>query len=243
MILDRDKNTAPVPRHVAIIMDGNGRWAERRGWERFAGHRAGVEAVRRTVEEAVQLSIEQLTLYAFSTENWRRPPSEVGALLRLLSSMIDEEARTCLRDNIRLRLVGTIERLEPRLRDKVVEAVELNRDNTGLTLCLAFDYGSRAEIVKAAREIVATMPQDARVDEGTIQHHLYTAGMPDVDLLIRCGGEMRISNFLMWQSAYAELYFTDVLWPDFGQAEIDVALREFARRDRRFGGQNKDRDA
>ena len=225
-----------TPRHVAIIMDGNGRWARKRGLPRVAGHRRGVNRIHPVALACAGTGVEYLTLYAFSTENWRRPPSEVGALLRLLSSMIDEEARTCLRDNIRLRLVGTIERLEPRLRDKVVEAVELNRDNTGLTLCLAFDYGSRAEIVKAAREIVATMPQDARVDEGTIQHHLYTAGMPDVDLLIRCGGEMRISNFLMWQSAYAELYFTDVLWPDFGEAEIVRAFDSYASRHRRFGG-------
>jgi undecaprenyl diphosphate synthase len=175
-------------------------------------------------------------LYAFSTENWRRPRAEVVALLRLLGTMIDDEAQTCLRDNIRLRLVGSVDRLSPALQQKVEAAVSLNAGNTGLTLCLAFDYGSRDELVRAARALVAEAVTPEDVTEEAISRNLFTAGMPDVDLLIRCGGELRLSNFLMWQSAYAELYFTDVLWPDFGERELDAALAAFAARSRRFGG-------
>jgi undecaprenyl diphosphate synthase len=183
-----------------------------------------------------QRGIQYLTLYAFSTENWRRPRAEVAALLRLLGTMIDDEAQTCLRDNIRLRLVGSVDRLSTALQQKVEAAVSLNAGNTGLTLCLAFDYGSRDELVRAARALVAEAVTPEDVTEEAISRNLFTAGMPDVDLLIRCGGELRLSNFLMWQSAYAELCFTDVLWPDFGERELDVALAAFAARSRRFGG-------
>jgi undecaprenyl diphosphate synthase len=225
-----------VPSHIAIVMDGNGRWARERGLPRTVGHRKGVERIHPIALACDQRGIRYLTLYAFSTENWRRPRAEVSALLRLLGTMIDDEAQTCLRDNLRLRLVGTVERLSPRLQQKVSSAIALNCNNTGLTLCLAFDYGSRDEIVRAAHALAARSVRPEEVTEESLSRHLYTAGMPDVDLLIRCGGEVRLSNFLMWQAAYAELYFTGVLWPDFGERELDDALAAFAARSRRFGG-------
>jgi len=217
-------------------MDGNGRWARSRGLPRSLGHRRGVDRIHPVAVACAQRGVEHLTLYAFSTENWRRPAAEVSALLRLLATMIDAEARTCLRDNLQLRLVGTVERLEPWLQQKVQAAVDLNRNNTGMVLCLAFDYGSRDEIARAARSMAADGVAAAAVDEEQVSRRLFTAGMPDVDLFIRCGGELRLSNFLMWQVAYAELYFTDVLWPDFGEADIDAALAAYAARNRRFGG-------
>ena len=225
-----------VPAHVAVIMDGNGRWAREHGLPRTMGHRKGVERIHPVALACAQRGIQYLTLYAFSTENWRRPRAEVVALLRLLGTMIDDEAQTCLRDNIRLRLVGSVDRLSPALQQKVEAAVSLNAGNTGLTLCLAFDYGSRDELVRAARALVAEAVTPEDVTEEASSRNLFTAGMPDVDLLIRCGGELRLSNFLMWQSAYAELYFTDVLWPDLGERELDAALAAFAARSRRFGG-------
>jgi undecaprenyl diphosphate synthase len=217
-------------------MDGNGRWARSRGLPRSVGHRRGVDRIHPVAMACARRGVEYLTLYAFSTENWSRPAGEVSALLRLLATMIDDEARTCLRDNLRLRLVGTVERLEPWLQKKVQAAVDLNRSNTGMVLCLAFDYGSRDEIVRAARSMAADGVDAAGVDEDRVSRGLFTAGMPDVDLLVRCGGELRLSNFLMWQSAYAELYFTDVLWPDFGDADVDAAIAAYAARSRRFGG-------
>jgi len=230
-----NRHGAP-PRHVAIIMDGNGRWARKRGLPRVTGHQRGVNRIHPVALACASHGVAYLTLYAFSTENWNRPRTEVAALLRLLATMIDEEARTCLRDNIRLRLVGTLEHLGSDLQEKVRNAVELNRDNTGLTLCLAFDYGSRDEIARATRAIALSGSDTAVLDETIVQRHLYTADTPDVDLLIRCGGELRLSNFLMWQAAYAELYFTDVLWPDFGKQEIAISIEEYSRRNRRFGG-------
>jgi len=224
------------PRHVAIVMDGNGRWARSRGLPRSVGHRRGVDRIHPVALACAQRGVECLTLYAFSTENWRRPAAEVSALLRLLATMIDAEARTCLRDNLRLRLVGTVERLEPWLQQQVQAAVDLNRNNTGMVLALAFDYGSRDELVRAARSLAADGLDAARVDEAHISRRLSTAGMPDVDLFIRCGGELRLSNFLMWQAAYAELYFTDALWPDFGEQEVESALAAYVARNRRFGG-------
>ena len=226
---------ARPPRHVAVIMDGNGRWARKRGLPRVVGHQRGVDRVHPVAQAFARRGVEYLTLYAFSTENWRRPRSEVSALLRLLSTVIEAEARTCLRDNMRLRLVGRVDQLGPELQAKVTAAIEMNLENTGLTLCLAFDYGSRGEIVRAAQELARSRVSPDAVDEEQVSLSLYTAGMPDVDLLIRCGGELRLSNFLMWQAAYAELYFTDVLWPDFCDTDVDNALEEYSRRSRRFG--------
>jgi len=225
-----------IPAHVAIIMDGNGRWARARGLPRTMGHRKGVERIHPVAAACARRGIRYLTLYAFSTENWRRPRAEVSALLGLLGSMIDDEARTCLRDNIRLRLVGSLDRLDATLRRKVESAIALNDANTGLTLCLAFDYGSRDELVRAARALASEQAAPEAITEDAISRHLFTAGVPDVDLLIRCGGEVRLSNYLMWQSAYAELYFTDVLWPDFDEQALDHALGAYASRNRRFGG-------
>jgi len=226
---------ARQPRHVAVIMDGNGRWARRRGLPRVVGHQRGVDRVHPVAQAFARRGVEYLTLYAFSTENWRRPRSEVSALLRMLSTVIDAEARTCLRDNMRLRLVGRVDQLSPELQSRVRAAIEMNHENTGLTLCLAFDYGSRGEIVRAAQELARNEVSSDAVDEEQVSLGLYTAGMPDVDLLVRCGGELRLSNFLMWQAAYAELYFTDVLWPDFRDTDVDNALKEYSRRSRRFG--------
>jgi undecaprenyl diphosphate synthase len=227
---------ARIPMHVAIIMDGNGRWAQRRALPRVIGHRRGSDRVHPVALACASRGIRYLTLYAFSTENWKRPRAEVAALLTLLSDIIDTEAQTCLRDNIRLRLVGRLDRLSTNLAARVRAAEELNANNTGLTLCLAFDYGSHAEIVQAARAIAEEAVPPGDLEETRFSRYLQTAGIPDVDLLIRCGGEARLSNFLMWQSAYAELYFTEALWPDFGDDDLDEALAEYRRRDRRYGG-------
>lgn len=224
-----------VPRHVAIIMDGNGRWARKRRLPRTAGHQRGGDRIHPVALACARRGIEYLTVYAFSTENWTRPSAEVAALLHLLSTKIGSVARSCLRDNLRLRLLGRLDGLSPESQEKVRGAVEMNVGNTGLTLCIAFDYGTRSEVVRAARQLVSRGVAPDAIDEELVSANLYTAGMPDVDLLIRCGGESRLSNFLMWQSAYAELYFTEVLWPDFGATDVDDALAEYARRNRRFG--------
>ena len=224
-----------VPRHVAIIMDGNGRWARKRRLPRTAGHQRGGDRIHPVALACARRGIEYLTVYAFSTENWTRPSAEVAALLHLLSTKIGSVARSSLRDNLRLRLLGRLDGLSPESQEKVRGAVEMNAGNTGLTLCIAFDYGTRSEVVHAARQLVSRGVAPDAIDEELVSANLYTAGMPDVDLLIRCGGESRLSNFLMWQSAYAELYFTEVLWPDFGATDVDDALAEYARRNRRFG--------
>lgn len=233
-----DVPVAQRPRHIAVIMDGNGRWAHARGLPRTMGHRRGVERIHPVAVACASRGIDYLTLYAFSTENWRRPRAEVAALLRLLGTMIEDEAETCRRDNIRLKLVGSLDRLDAALRRKVESAIALNVANTGLTLCLAFDYGSRDELVRAARALAVQVAAPEDVNEAAITRNLFTAGVPDVDLFVRCGGELRCSNYLMWQSAYAELYFTEVLWPDFGEVELDAALAAYASRVRRFGGAN-----
>lgn len=224
-----------VPRHVAIIMDGNGRWARKRGLPRTVGHQRGGDRIHPVALACARKGIECLTLYAFSTENWNRPASEVAALLYLLSTKIESVARACLRDNIRLTLVGSIDGLSIESQQKVKAAIDMTAGNTGLTLCIAFDYGTRSEIVRAAGRLASQGVIPASIDEEQVSANLYTSGMPDVDLLIRCGGEIRLSNFLMWQAAYAELYFTEVLWPDFGDGDVDEALVEYARRNRRFG--------
>ena len=223
------------PRHVAIIMDGNGRWARRRGLPRFIGHVAGADNINRVVKLFADCGIKYLTLYMFSSENWNRPKGEVGGLLNLLARRIDSETKAFHKDNIRVRHLGRSDRLSPKLRQKVEAAIELTKNNTGLTLCLAFDYGGRDEILQAARYIAGTDIPGDKVDEAVFNQHLYTGGIPDPDLVIRTGGEMRLSNFLLWQAAYSELYFTQVLWPDFGQKDIEEALSEYKRRQRRFG--------
>jgi len=225
----------PLPRHVAIIMDGNGRWAKQRGLPRLAGHKAGGENIRPVAKGFADRGVEYLSLYAFSTENWNRPRAEVAGLLTLLSKKIDQETQALHRENIRLVHLGRKDRMSERLKKKVEAAVALTGNNTGLTLCLAFDYGGRDEIVRAVRRIADAGIGGDRIDESLFARHLYLPDVPDPDLLIRTGGECRISNFLLWQTAYSELYFTPVLWPDFGEREIEQALAEYSQRLRRFG--------
>ncbi|MHC1578840.1 MAG: polyprenyl diphosphate synthase [Dehalococcoidia bacterium] len=223
------------PQHVAIIMDGNGRWARKRGLPRLAGHNAGGENISRVVKLFVHHGVKYLTLYMFSTENWNRPRIEVTGLLNLLAKKIDGETRAFHKDNIRLLHLGRLDRLSDKLRKKVQAAVDLTKNNTGLTLCLAFDYGSRDEIVQAARRIADTGIPGANIDESVFHRYLYSPDTPDPDLIIRTGGDSRLSNFLLWQAAYSELYFTPVLWPDFGAKDVEEALFEYKRRQRRFG--------
>ncbi len=232
-------HSARLPRHLAIIMDGNGRWAKARGAEREAGHQAGAESVRVVVRACRRKGIEALTLYSFSTENWRRPAHEVGALMTLLRQYVLQERREILDQGIRLQAIGQIDRLPVLVRTPLRALIRESRDNTGMVLNLALSYGSRAEIVDAmqaiAREVQAGRLSPDAIDEACVDRHLYTAGLPDPELLIRTSGELRISNFLLWQIAYAELHVTDVLWPDFREAHLDAALSDFARRERRFG--------
>ena len=223
------------PQYIAIIMDGNGRWAEKRGLPRLAGHEAGSKNIHPVVKAFADYGVRYLTLYAFSTENWNRPRTEVTGLLRLLAKEIDQKIQAFHQENIRLVHLGRLDRMSQKLREKVKAAVELTKNNTGLTLCLAFDYGGRDEIVQAARRIVSAGIPGDNIDESVFARYLYNPDIPDPDLVIRTGGENRLSNFLLWQAAYSELYFTSVLWPDFGRKDVEVALSEYKRRQRRFG--------
>jgi undecaprenyl diphosphate synthase len=224
-----------VPSHVGIIMDGNGRWAQQRGRPRSAGHRAGVENLRRVLEASVRFDVQTLTIYAFSTENWDRPATEVSTLIGLLADALRREAQALNEQGVRLVHLGRLERLPERLQRGVRRACEMTADNTVLTLNVAFNYGGRAEIVDAVKKIIeAGIPAD-RVDETLISQHLYTAGQPDVDLVIRTGGDFRLSNFMLWQAWYAEYYSTPTFWPDFDEAELYKALSTFGQRKRRFG--------
>jgi undecaprenyl diphosphate synthase len=224
-----------VPLHVAIIMDGNGRWARRRGLPRLAGHRAGVDNLRRVLEAAGEFGIRYLTIYAFSTENWSRPPDEVRGLLNLLEDVIDRELQSLNKNGVQLRHIGRLERLSPELQAKVHQAVEFTRHNERLVLNIAWNYGGRDEIVQAVRRMMDSGVLPDEVDEDLVSQYLYTAGIPDPDLIIRTSGELRVSNFLIWQGAYAEWYVTPTFWPDFGRDELLEALWEYARRERRFG--------
>jgi len=233
--MTEDKSLS-VPRHVAIIMDGNGRWARARGLPRLAGHRAGTENLRPILEASVDLGIEILTIWAFSTENWRRPESEVRGLLGILRRMIRSELKELHKQGVRLCHLGRLDRLPPSLQKQVLQAIELTRENDRITLNVAFDYGGRSEIVQAVRRIVeAGIPAD-QVDEALLSSTMYTAGQPDPDLIIRTSGEMRTSGFMLWQSAYSEYYVTETLWPDFDREELRRALLAYGQRDRRFGG-------
>jgi undecaprenyl diphosphate synthase len=224
-----------VPNHVAIIMDGNGRWARQRGLPRLAGHRAGTENLRRVIQRFGDYGVRYLTLFAFSTENWSRPRSEVDGLMRILGRVIRRELQHLHENGIRLLHLGRLEGLPPHLRRQVEEAMALTRHNRRMTLAIAFNYGGRAEIVDAVRRIVASGIPAEEVDEALVARFLYTAELPDPDLIIRTGGEMRLSNFLLWQGAYAEFYSTPVYWPDFGEEDIDQALLAYSQRQRRFG--------
>ncbi|MBI3176591.1 MAG: isoprenyl transferase [Chloroflexi bacterium] len=225
-----------APAHVAIIMDGNGRWAKQRGLPRAAGHKAGTDNLRRVIEAAVELGIRILTIYAFSTENWQRPADEVNGLMSIFEEVIDRELGELHRNGVRLRHIGRLDRLSPAFADKVRAAIALTRDNTRLTLNIAFNYGGRAEIVEAVRSIVAAGLPPEQITDDTVAAHLYTAGQPDPDLIIRTSGEMRVSNFLIWQGAYSEYFITPTYWPDFDKEQLRLALEEYSRRHRRFGG-------
>jgi undecaprenyl diphosphate synthase len=217
-------------------MDGNGRWAKARGLPRMAGHRAGVDNLRRVLEAAVEFGIRHLTIYAFSTENWARPPDEVRGLLNILDEVIDRELAELNRNGVSLRHIGRLERLDPALQAKVQKAIALTRDNRKLVLNIAWNYGGRDEIVYALQQILRLGIPAEEVDQALISRHLFTAGCPDPDLVVRTSGELRTSNFLIWQAAYAEWYVTPTLWPDFGRDELLAALVEYAGRERRFGG-------
>ena len=227
-------DVAPV--HVAIIMDGNGRWARAHGRSRHAGHRAGTENIRRVIRAFAERGVRYLTLYAFSTENWNRPRAEVRSLMRILAYALKREVQALNDNNVRLLHLGDPAALSPQLLRQVERAVELTRDNTWITVAVAFNYGGRAEIIGAIRRIVADAVPPAEIDEALLERYLYTHGLPDPDLVVRTAGEMRLSNFLIWQAAYAEYYTTPAFWPDFDPDEVDRALDAFAGRRRRYGG-------
>lgn len=225
-----------VPRHVAIIMDGNGRWATQRGLPRAAGHRAGTENIRRVIERFADHGVQALTIYAFSTENWNRPQKEVRTLIRLLRFFIRRELNNLHKNGIQLRMLGHLETLPDWLQKQVRDAIELTSKNERMILNICFSYGGRDEIVMAVQQIIRDEVAAVDVTEELFANYVMTAGIPDPDLVIRTAGDQRISNFLLWQSAYAELYFTDTFWPDFGSEDTDIALAEYGRRKRKFGG-------
>ena len=229
-----------LPQHVAIIMDGNGRWAEQRGLPRLAGHNRGATAAQHIVEICAEYEIPYVTLYAFSTENWTRPQDEVNGLFQLLEERLDEGINLAQKKGIKIRHLGKLDGLSPRTQDGIRRAMELTQNNTRMTLGLAFNYGGRDEIVEATRRLILNCIPAQDIDENVISQYLYTSGIPDPDLIIRTGNETRLSNFLTWQAAYAEIYFTPVLWPDFDRKEIDKALIAYGQRQRRFGSLAQD---
>lgn len=232
-------DTKILPKHVAIIMDGNGRWAKQKGMRRTFGHEQGSSSVREVIEASAELGIKNLTLYAFSTENWKRPKLEVQTLMRLLVSSLKKEITTLQEHNIRLAAIGNLTSLPQRAHKELFEVIENTKENTKMILTLALSYGSREEITNTVKEISFKVKNNIispeNIDESIINEHLYTQNLPDVDLLIRTSGEQRISNFLLWQIAYAELYFTNVLWPDFTKQHLQEAIIEYQKRERRFG--------
>ena len=237
-MLARQVNFERLPAHVAIIMDGNGRWAAQRHLPRVEGHRAGIDAVRDTVETAARLGIRVLTLYAFSIENWKRPAAEVSTLMLLLKRYLRSELNTLLRNEIRFRVIGRMEDLAPDIQEELNTAIERTSKNTGMIFNIALNYGGRAEIVDAARRAIEAGVRPEELTEEQFSQFLYTAGQPDPDLLIRTSGEMRVSNYLLWQIAYAEIYVTDTLWPDFRRNHLLEAVLAYQKRERRYGGIN-----
>ena len=230
------KVTPISPRHVAIIMDGNRRWADKRGLPRYEGHRAGVENLRRVLQYLGDYEIPYVTIYSFSTENWKRDEDEVAGLFHLLEEVIDQEASELHQRGVKICHLGRLDGLSSKLQQALNRAIELTKDNTGITLSVAFNYGGRREILDAMRKIMADGVPPPQIDEALFSRYLYNDELPDVDLLIRTGGEFRTSNFLMWQLAYSELYFTSVLWPDFNGKEVETAIKFYRQRQRRFGG-------
>lgn len=229
-----------LPRHIAVIMDGNGRWAKRRHLPRVAGHRAGVEAVRATVDTGARLGIEALTLYAFSVENWKRPPFEIEALMTFLKEYLRKEIENLHRNNIRFQTIGRTAELDESVQFELRSAIRKTAGNTGMVLNVALNYGGRVELVDAFRRIYEKFEREGRgpeaITEAEITRHLYTSDIPDPDLMIRTSGEMRVSNFLLWQIAYSEIYVTDTLWPDFRRPDLFAAIVDYQKRERRFGG-------
>ncbi|MEI7684585.1 MAG: isoprenyl transferase [Planctomycetota bacterium] len=239
-LADAGLDPARLPRHVAVIMDGNGRWAQQRGLPRIEGHRRGVNAVRAIIEESCRLGIEQLTLYCLSTENWKRPQHEIEFLMALLHQYLLAEREEIMRENIRFTTIGRRQELPASVLAEIDENIRVSQGNTGMTLCLAINYSGRAEMVDAVRGLAEQVKQGKLnpddIDENAITEALYTQGMPDPDLLIRTAAEMRVSNFLLWQISYAELWVTPTCWPDFDAATLQEGLRDYAKRERRFGG-------
>ncbi len=239
MSLKEQINKEKIPNHVAIIMDGNGRWAKQKGFLRVIGHENGTKSVRETVEASAELGIKYLTLYAFSTENWNRPKLEVQTLMKLLVKSLKKEIKTLQENNIKLSAIGNLNDLPKKAHKELLDVIEKTKNNKNMTLTLALSYGSREEIVNVIKELSIKVKNNIisteSIDESIINKHLYTQNLPDVDLLIRTSGEQRISNFLLWQIAYAELYFTDILWPDFNKEDLYEALINYQNRERRFG--------
>ena len=237
MTIDANIDMNRIPRHIAIIMDGNGRWATERGKQRSYGHQAGVEAVRKITSECTRLGVEYLTLYTFSTENWNRPADEVAALMGLVLTSLEDEI--FMKNNVRFRVIGDLDRLPAEVQEKLHETMEHTKDNSAMTMVVALSYSSKWEITRAVRDIAAEAKAGKinvdEIDEDTVARHMQTAFMPDPDLLIRTGGEVRISNYLLWQIAYAELYFCDTYWPDFDEACLHKAIASYQSRQRRFG--------
>lgn len=239
MSLSEKISSENIPQHIAIIMDGNGRWAKSRGLERSEGHRNGADAVRKTVTAAGKVGVKYLTLYAFSTENWNRPSDEVNAIMKLLVFSIKQETPELMKNNVRLMAIGQIDRLAPDICEMLNASIEKTKNNTGLTLVLALSYSSKNEIASAVKKIVSDVENkkidENSIDEKLIDKYLFTHNIPDPDLMIRTSGELRISNFLLWQIAYSELYFTDTLWPDFDEESLYMAILSYQKRERRFG--------
>ncbi len=238
-MINKEQLNSNIPEHVAIIMDGNGRWAKKKGFFRAVGHENGTKAVREAVEGAAEIGIKYLTLYAFSTENWNRPKLEVDTLMKLLVNSLKKEIKTLQKNNIRLNAIGNLEALPEKARKELLEVIDKTKTNDHMTLSLALSYGSREELIKTIQEISIKVKNNVLsphlINEAVINKHLYTKNLPDVDLLIRTSGEQRISNFLLWQSAYAELYFTEILWPDFKRPDLFEAVFNYQQRERRFG--------
>jgi undecaprenyl diphosphate synthase len=239
MSLKENIDILKLPVHVAIIMDGNGRWAKQRGKDRIFGHQQGVKAVREVIECAAELELKYLTLYTFSTENWRRPDEEISALMGIMVQSLNNETETLIKNNIRLKAIGDVNRLAEDVRQRLYKTIEVTSSGKGLTLVIALSYSSRWEIVNAARKLASDVKngliEPANIDEDNFEKYLTTNGIPDPELMIRTSGELRVSNFLLWQLAYTELYFTDLLWPDFGKEEFYRAIIDFQKRERRFG--------
>ncbi|MCJ7667997.1 MAG: polyprenyl diphosphate synthase [Anaerolineae bacterium] len=233
--MDKEGSLVTVPQHVGIIMDGNGRWAREHGLPRLEGHRAGTENIRRVLEACSEFGIKILTIYAFSTENWGRPQAEVRGLMRILEEVIDREVENLHKNGVKLLHIGRLEGISQRLQRAMRDAIELTKDNDRLILNVAFNYGGRSEILDAVRQLIGDGISSQELSEGLFERYLYTAGLPPPDLIIRTGGEMRLSNFLIWQAAYAEYYSTPTYWPDFNKEELYKALLAYSQRERRFG--------